>query len=124
LTILNGKAYDPPLATSPKADNSNFLSTPTTQLQHCTSELPKTTVLTDAALPVEHGGKISTMSYAAQVTNAQSSMRQSKNSIPWSPNQVLYSCTNGLSYHGSSWPMASKPTSRLSATSTYRSRQK
>jgi hypothetical protein len=71
LTILTWKAYDPPLATSPKANNSNFLSTPTTGLQHCASEPPKITVSTDAVLPVGHGGKISTMSYTAQVTDAQ-----------------------------------------------------
>jgi hypothetical protein len=56
---------------SPKGNNSNFLSTPTTGLQHCTSEPPKTTVSTDAVLPAEHGGKILTMSYAAQMTDKQ-----------------------------------------------------
>jgi hypothetical protein len=69
--ILTGKVYDPPLAASPKANNSNFLSMPTTGLQHCTSKPPKITVSTDAVLPVEHGREISTTSYTAQVTNAQ-----------------------------------------------------
>jgi hypothetical protein len=46
-----------------------------------------------------------------------SGTRQGKNSIPRSPDQVLYSCTNGPSYHGSSWPMAREPTSHPSATS-------
>jgi hypothetical protein len=49
----------------------DVLSMPTTGLQHCTSKPPKITVSTNVVLPAEHGRKILTTSYAAQVTNVQ-----------------------------------------------------
>jgi hypothetical protein len=48
LMELTGKAYNPPLAASPKANNPIFLCTPTTGLQHYTSKPPKITVSTNA----------------------------------------------------------------------------
>jgi hypothetical protein len=51
---------------------------PTTGLQHYISEPPKTIVLTDAVLPVEHGKKMLIMSSTAQVTNGQQHAKQQK----------------------------------------------
>jgi hypothetical protein len=78
LMISIGKAYDPPSAASPKADNSNFLSMPTTGLQHYISKPSKAIVLTDAVLPVEHGKKILIMSSTAQATDGQQHTKQQK----------------------------------------------
>jgi hypothetical protein len=88
--ILIGKVYDPPSSTSPKADKSNFLSMPTTGLQHSISKPPKTIVLTNAVLPVEHGEKISITSSAAQATNEQQHTEQQKlNSSTTGPGIIL-----------------------------------
>jgi hypothetical protein len=76
--ILIGKVYDPPSAASPKAGNSNFLSMPTTGLQHYMSKPPKTTVLTNAVLPAEHGKKILITSSTAQATDKQQHVKQQK----------------------------------------------
>jgi hypothetical protein len=78
LMILIRKVYDPPSAASPKADNSNFLSMPTTGLQHYISKPPKTIYLINAVLPVEHGEKISITSSAAQATDKQQHAKQQK----------------------------------------------
>jgi hypothetical protein len=64
-------------------------------------------------------------SYAAQVTDEyRHEIKQKLNSTPWPLDQVLYSRTNGPSYHGSARPMAREPTTCLSSTFTYRSRWK
>jgi hypothetical protein len=69
LKISIGKVCDLPLAASPRANNFNFPSTPTTGPRQYISEPPKTTASTSVVLPVAHSGKIVITSYVAQVTD-------------------------------------------------------
>jgi hypothetical protein len=90
LKTLIGKPCDLPLAASPRADNFNFLSMPTTGPRHYISEPPKTTALTNAALPAALGGKILITSYAAQVTDEyQHEIKQKLNSLTTGPSIIL-----------------------------------